>query len=126
MLQARVAPLSRMRSAYVGFSEVSVIAFGSRREGRLPAKGGVRRLDRSTTLDRLRSLAAQVDRTAERASDLPHQMAFHVHPQSLNYEKDLLRLQGEYNRMVLAAHVDGILTAADLAAEGLPVHYERS
>ncbi|MGE5673250.1 MAG: hypothetical protein ACM3XM_05135 [Mycobacterium leprae] len=71
-------------------------------------------------LQQLHDLWDLAHRTYERQVNLPEAMPLHVHPQSLNYGKDLTRAEGEYNRLVAKCWADGILTAADLARVGLP------
>jgi hypothetical protein len=82
-------------------------------------------MDREDTLNRLKFLHDQVHQTAERIEHLPASMPLHVHPQSLNYDKDLLRFEGEYNRLALAACTEGLLDATQLEAEGLPAQFEQ-
>lgn len=82
-------------------------------------------MDRSEALNQLKFLYDQVHQTAERVEQLPERMPLQVQAQSLNYEDDLLRLQGEYNRAVQRAQAEGLLTAADLEGEGLPLQFER-
>lgn len=77
-------------------------------------------MNRKETLQQLKFLYDQVHQTAERAEHLEERMPLHVHPQSLNYEKDLSRIQGEYNRLARTARVEGVLSETDLKAEGLP------
>lgn len=77
-------------------------------------------MDRNERLEQLKSLSFQVHQTSRRQEHLPNSMPLHVHPESINWEKDLTRLQGEYNRLARAAMADGLLTPADLAEAGLP------
>lgn len=72
------------------------------------------------TLHRLKFLHDQIHQTAERSRHLPSAMPLHVHPESLNYQEDLTRLKQEYRHAVDAAIVQGELSPADLAREGLP------
>lgn len=80
-------------------------------------------MNRNETMQRLKFLYDQVHQTAERAEHLEERMPLHVHPESLNYEKDLSRIQGEYNRLVRDARGAGTLTESDLEAEGLPAQF---
>lgn len=80
-------------------------------------------MTREETLQRIKFLYDQVHQTAERAEHLEERMPLHVHPESLNYEKDLTRIQGEYNRLVQTAQAEGILTPSDLEAEKLPLRF---
>lgn len=80
-------------------------------------------MNRDETLKQLKFLYDQVHQTAERSEHLEERMPLHVHPESLNYEKDLSRIQGEYNRLVRAARREGLLSETDLESEGLPVQF---
>ncbi len=80
-------------------------------------------MNRSESMQRLKFLYDQVHQTAERAEHLEERMPLHVHPQSVNYEKDLSRIKGEYNRLVQQLQESAMLTSADLEAEGLPVQF---
>lgn len=82
-------------------------------------------MERSDVLNRLKFLYDQVHQTAERVEHLPERMPLHVHPESLNYEEDLVRIQGEYNRTAQQAQAEGVLTAAELEEEGLPLQFQR-
>lgn|GEM_PF-1987060 len=82
-------------------------------------------MDRSEALNHLKLLYDQVHQTRERLEQLPERMPLQVEVQSLNYDDDLLRLQGEYNRTVRQAQEEGLLSEADLEAEGLPLQFER-
>lgn len=82
-------------------------------------------MDRAETLDQLKFLYDQVHQTAERIEHLPASLPLDIEPQSLNYDKDLMRLRGEYNRLALAARVDGVLAEAELEAEGLPLQFRQ-
>jgi hypothetical protein len=77
-------------------------------------------VNRAETLQRLKFLSDQVHQTAERVEHLPSAMPLHVHPESINWEKDLSRFQGEYNRLVRDALETGTLTPAELERENLP------
>lgn len=81
-------------------------------------------MEHNEILERLKFLHDQVHQTAERAEHLPERLPFPIQPRSLNYEKDLSRLVGEYNRLVNSARADGRLTPADLAENGLPEQFE--
>lgn len=81
-------------------------------------------MNRNETLERIKFLYDQVHQTAERREHLQERMPLHVHPQSLNYEKDLSRIRGEYNRLVQSARAEGLLSAADLEAEELPQQFD--
>jgi len=98
---------------------------GAPRQGKLLPEGGEAAVDRSEMLNQLKFLYDQVYQTSERLQHLPERMPMQVEAQSLNYDDDLLRLQGEYNRAVKRAQEEGLLTAADLEAEGLPLQFER-
>jgi hypothetical protein len=52
-------------------------------------------------------------------------MPLHVHPQSLNYAEDLVRIKGEYNQLAREAVASGLLSAHDLQAEDLPQSFDR-
>lgn len=80
-------------------------------------------MERSKALHQLKFLYDQVHQTAQRVEHLPERMPYHVHPESLNYEKDLVRIKGEYNRLAQSAQAEGVLTSADLEAEGLPPRF---
>jgi hypothetical protein len=71
-------------------------------------------------LQRLKFLYDQVHQTAERIEHLPQSLPLDIAPASLNYEKDLSRLQGEYNRLVQQLEADGLLYPAELEAQRLP------
>lgn len=81
-------------------------------------------MERDETLERLKFLYDQVHQTAERADHLQERLAFPIEPRSLNYEKDLTRITGEYNRLVSSAQADGRLTPADLEQNGLPDQFD--
>lgn len=81
-------------------------------------------MDRSEALHQLKFLYDQVHQTAERVEHLPERLPPDVHPTSLNYEKDLSRIQGEYNRLVRSAQEEGLLSEQDLEGEGLPLHFD--
>lgn len=83
-------------------------------------------MEKAEALEQLKSLHDQIRRTEIRQEDLPDQMPFHVHPQSVNYEKDLTRLQGEYNRLAASLQREGVLTEMELAAEELPLQMEKN
>jgi len=80
-------------------------------------------MDQRETMERLKFLYDQVHQTAERAEHLEERMPLHVHPQSLNYERDLDRVKGEYNRLVQHMQESAMLTNQDLEDEGLPVQF---
>lgn len=75
---------------------------------------------RNEILERLRELYHQAHETLERAEHLPERLPLDVQPRSLNYDRDLSRIQGEYNRLVGLAQAEGLLSASDLEAQGLP------
>ncbi|MFZ5823128.1 MAG: hypothetical protein ACOY94_02100 [Bacillota bacterium] len=81
-------------------------------------------MNRSEAMERIKFLYDQVHQTAERQEHLQERMPLHVQPQSLNYHKDLSRIQGEYNRMVQFVQTEGLLSRSDLEAEGLPLRFE--
>ncbi len=78
-------------------------------------------MDSSEALERLKFLHDQVHQTAERSEHLEERMPLHVHPQSLNYEQDLTRVKGEYNRLARDLLSQGV----NLEAEGLPDQFEQ-
>jgi hypothetical protein len=82
-------------------------------------------VNRADTLHRLKFLWDQVHQTAERIEHLPSDMPLHVHPQSLNYAEDLVRIKGEYNQLAREAVASGLLSAHDLQAEDLPQSFDR-
>lgn len=82
-------------------------------------------MDRAEALEKLKFLYDQVHQTAERAEHLEERLPLHIHPQSLNYERDLSRFQGEYNRLARQAWEQGLLTAGDLETEGLPTEFDQ-
>lgn len=82
-------------------------------------------MNRSETIERLKFLYDQVHQTAERQEHLEERVPLHVHPESLNYDEDLSRIKGEYNRLVRTARAEGALTEGDLAAEELPEQFPR-
>lgn len=82
-------------------------------------------MNQQALLERLKFLYDQVHQTAERAEHLSERLAYPLDPASLNYDEDLTRLQGEYNRLVRSAEADGLLSAAQLAAEGLPAQFQK-
>lgn len=71
-------------------------------------------------LERLKFLYDQVHQTAERIAHLPQSLPLGIEPASLNYEKDLSRLQGEYNRLVQQLEAEGLLSSTELEAQRLP------
>ena len=79
---------------------------------------------RKEILARLEMLHDQVHQTAERMAHLPERLPMEIEPQSLNYDRDLSRFQGEYNRLVREAQAEGLLSAADLEEYGLPEQFE--
>lgn len=81
-------------------------------------------MNRSETMKRLKFLYDQVHQTAEREEHLEERMPLQVQANSLNYHKDLSRLQGEYNRLVQSAQAEGLLTSAELEAAELPHQFE--
>lgn len=81
-------------------------------------------MDRAEALTRLKFLHDQVHQTAERSDHLGERMPLHVHPDSLNYPKDLTRLKGEYNRLAGKAQADGLFTAVEMQREGLPPQFD--
>lgn len=81
-------------------------------------------MDRETAMQQLKFLWDQVHQTEERSDHLEERMPLHVHAASLNYEKDLTRLQGEYNRVARTAWESGLLTADEIEREGLPFQFE--
>ncbi len=83
-------------------------------------------MDQIEALERLKFLHDQVHQTAERSDHLAERMPLHVHPDSVNYPKDLTRLKGEYNRLVGKAQTDGLITVAELQREGLPPKFDQS
>ncbi len=78
-------------------------------------------MDRADAINRLKFLYDQVYQTAERRDHLPERLPLDVRPRSLNYDKDLTRLTAEYNRLARQVQAEGVLTAAALEAEGLPL-----
>lgn len=80
-------------------------------------------MNRTETLGRLKFLNDQVHQTAEREEHLSASMPLNVQPRSLNYDDDLARFKGEYNRLVRAAAGEGLLSADDLESEGLPAEF---
>lgn len=78
-------------------------------------------MDRAEALEKLKFLYDQVHQTAERAEHLEERMPLHVHPQSLNYERDLSRVKGEYNRLARELQERGI----SLDYEGLPAQFDQ-
>ena len=62
--------------------------------------------------------------TAARTERLPERLPLGIEPESLNYDQDLARFQEEYNRLVGEAQAEGVLSAADLEAQGLPDRFE--
>lgn len=82
-------------------------------------------LNRVEALEQLKFLWDQVHQTAERIEHMPVSMPLGVHADSLNYEKDLTRFQGEYNRLAQTAQSAGLLSAQEIQAEGLPHRFER-
>ena len=81
-------------------------------------------MKREETLERLKFLYDQVHQTAERQEHLPERLPLPIEPQSLNYDKDLSRFEGEYNRLVRSAQAEGLLTDMDLAENGLPQQFD--
>lgn len=75
---------------------------------------------RERALHRLKFLHDQVHQTAERLQHLPERLPLSVRPESVNYGEDLARLKNEYDRLAREALAEGLLTAADLEATGLP------
>lgn len=82
-------------------------------------------MERWEALQRLKFLHDQVHQTAERCEHLGERMPMHVQAASLNYEQDLMRVQGDYNRLVRAVQVEGLFTVVELEAEGLPLHFDQ-
>ena len=82
------------------------------------------RLKRQEILQRLRFLCDQVHQTAARAEHLPERLPLGIEPRSLNYDRDLARYEEEYNRLVGEAQAEGLLSSADLEAQGLPERFE--
>lgn len=74
-------------------------------------------------IEQLRFLYDQVHQTAERIEQLPERLAMDIEPQSLNYEEDLQRLKGEYNRLVQESQAAGALSAEEILAAGLPLQF---
>lgn len=81
-------------------------------------------MNQSEALERIKFLYDQVHQTAERQEHLQERMPLQVHPQSLNYGKDLSRIKGEYNRMVQFVQTEGLLSRSDLEGEGLPIRFD--
>ncbi|WP_374711298.1 hypothetical protein [Symbiobacterium terraclitae] len=81
-------------------------------------------MTREEALERLKFLYDQVHQRAERQEHLQARLPLDIEPQSLNYDEDLERFRGEYNRLVQAARAAGILSAADLEQRGLPDRME--
>jgi hypothetical protein len=102
---------------------VFAIRLNASRRGRLWAKEAIL-LHRDEVLHQLKELYDQTERTRERGDHLFEQMPLHVHPQSLNYGKDLDRKEADYNRLVRVAQRRGVLTEADLTEAGLPGRLE--
>lgn len=82
-------------------------------------------MERHETMEQLKFLYDQVHQTAEREEHLQERMPVHVEARSLNYEKDLTRIKGEYNRLVRTALEEGILRTEDLRQNHLPERWER-
>ena len=77
-------------------------------------------MERDAALRQLKFLYDRIQRTTQRQEHLPDALAAAVEPESLNYSQDLVRLQSEYNRIAWDAQAEGILSAAELAEQGLP------
>jgi hypothetical protein len=75
-------------------------------------------------LQKIKFLYDQVHQTAERVEHLSASMPLDVHPESLNYEKDVIRFKAEYNRVVERAIAGGDLSERALAAEELPRRFD--
>lgn len=78
---------------------------------------------REQALDRLKFLYDQVHQTGERLEHLPERLPLPIRPESVNYGEDLARLKNEYNRLAREVQAEGLLTAADLEAAGLPTRF---
>lgn len=80
-------------------------------------------MNRSEALQQLKFLYDQVYQTAERVEHLSERLPLNIHPTSINYERDLSRIEGDYNRLARSAQQAGLLSEQDLEAEGLPLHF---
>jgi hypothetical protein len=80
-------------------------------------------MDKAETLHRLKFLYDQVHQTAERVDHLPASLPLHIHPQSINWDEDVVRIEREYNWLSRTALEGGTLTQRELEAEGLPVEF---
>lgn len=77
-------------------------------------------MEQAETLYRLKSLHERIQSLNVRIEELADRIPFHLHPESLNYEHDLLHTTDEYNRLAVAALAGGVLERGALEAEGLP------
>jgi len=82
-------------------------------------------MNRQEAMERLKFLYDQVHQTAERKDHLGERMPLHVEARSLNYGKDLGRIEGEYNRLSHALREAGTVSQAELEAEGMPVEFQQ-